>query len=209
MKTKIYTLLLILFGIIPCFGQNNDLIETVRKGNKQIKSFTAKFTEMQYRHATKQSNELYGKMYYDAIGRIAMIYTEPEGDYVIIDGSTLVAKRKGKKNHFSGAKANAMTELSNSIMHSMTGEVSTVAEENDAEIRSKADNTYYNFVLTRRNIDPKQKHQIVKLTLRYDKRSCALVLLMVEEASGNTSTYALSAPQLNAEIPDNVFISKQ
>ncbi len=209
MKTKIYTLLLILSFITPCFGQSNDLIETVRKGNRQIKSFTAKFTEMQYRHATKQSNEMYGKMYFDAIGRIAMIYTEPEGDYVIIDGSTIVTKRKGQKSHFSGAKANAMTELSNNIMHCMTGEINLVAEENDAELRSKADNTYYNFILTRRTIDPKQKHQLVKLTLRYDKRSCALVLLMAEDASGNTSTYALSAPQLNVEIPDNVFISKQ
>ena len=192
-----------------CYCQVDEIAQTVKKNNDQIKSFSTKFTELQYSRSSRQSFDMYGKLYFDAIGRLAMIYNDPEDDYIIIDGSTFSAKHNGKKNSFQADKQNTLSEFSDCLQRAMAGDVSAIAEALNMDIRSKADNQYYNFTLLRQNTKRLKKHQIKRLTLRYDKRTSALVYMTIEEASGNTTTYALQHPQINATIPDNVFIPKQ
>lgn len=192
-----------------CYSQENNTALTVKKNNEQIKSFSTKFTELQYSRSSRQSFDMYGKLYFDAIGRLAMIYNDPEDDYIIIDGSTFSAKHNGKKNSFQADKQNTMSEFSDCMLHAMSGDIPTIEQTLGMDVRSKVDNQYYNFTLLRQNTKRLKKHQIKRLTLRYDKRTSALVYMTIEEASGNTTTYALQHPQINATIPDNVFIPKQ
>lgn len=189
-------------------AQPDDLTEIVRKGNESVKSFNSKFTELQYRRSSRQSQDMEGKLYFDAIGRLSMLYTDPEGDYIIIDGTTYVTKQSGHKKHYSTDKKGLMADWSSSMIHSMKGEVEEVAQANNAEIRSKIDNSYYYFTLLRQDTGKKKKSDVVRIVLRYNKKTCLLVYMSIEDRAGNTTTYALQHPQLNATIPDNVFIPK-
>ncbi len=194
--------------VMSSFGQVDDLVEAVRKSNEQVKSFNSKFTELQYRKSSRQSQDMSGKIYFDAIGRLAMLYSDPEGDYIIIDGTTYLSKQSGQKKHYSTDKKGVIADFSASLIHSLNGEVEQVAQANNAEIRSKADNQYYTFTLTRNDSGKKKKQDVVKIVLRYSKRTSVLVYMSIEDRAGNTTTYALQHPQLNVAIPDNVFIPK-
>ena len=91
----------------------------------------------------------------------------------------------------------------------MAGDIQSVADENEAEIKSKTDNQYYNFTLKRKNIDKKNKNDIISLNLRYDKKTYVLLYMNVVDGMGNTITYALQHPQLDVPIPESVFNSKR
>ena len=192
-----------------CYCQVDEIAQTVKKNNEQIKSFSTKFTELQYSRSSRQSFDMYGKLYFDAIGRLAMLYNDPEDDYIIIDGSTFSSKHNGRKNSFQADKQNTMSEFSDCLLHAMSGDIPTIEQTLGMEVRSKVDNQYYNFTLLRQNTKRLKKYQISRLTIRYDKRTSAIVYMTIEEKSGNTTTYALQHPQINATIPDNVFIPKQ
>lgn len=191
------------------FGQTEQIIEQIKIKNEEIKTFSSKFTELQYKKTTKQDMELAGKMYFDAAGRLSMIYSDPEGDFVIIDKENFVTKRNGKKNHFKLDKPNSATELKANLMNSMHGDIKAVAEANNAEIRYKEDKQYYCFTLTRKPDNKTKKHDVQRMELRYDKRTFILVYMNIEDGMGTITTYALQHPQVNANLPESVFNTKR
>lgn len=187
----------------------DSLAQVVKANYDSIKSFSTKFTELNYKKSSNESEDLSGKLYYDAIGRISLLYTEPEGDFLIIDGTSVTLQRYGKKQHLDTGKQSHKTIFYTTILHAVNGDVQTIADELDANIRSRQDNKYYNFSLKRRNTHKAGKHDITKVQLRYNLRTGALAYINITDGAGNTNTIALQHPQINNTIPESVFNTKR
>ena len=204
MKLKMLILILLSFNAIV-YAQDSLTIASIKHDHEQISTITTKFTELQYHKSNRTTDELQGKIYFDAIGRLAMIYTEPASDYTIFDGTNLTMRHNGRKSHSDTKKKAHLAQQRNVLINSMNGDIDAVCDEINADIKTKKDKQYHVYILTRRKDSKTKKHDIKRIELRYDKHTSMLVYLSITEISGNTTTYAMQHPQINSPLPQTVF----
>ena len=172
--------------------------------NQHNGSISAEFTETKVMPRMKKETVKKGMLYFKSeTEKLMMRYTDPAGDYTLIKDGIMYVRKGDKQQKFSGSNQESrMTVFKSSLIHAMQGNVSEVAKENKATIQSDESNTRYRFILTRKN---EQKQGINSLTLLYDKATGALIMLKIEEANGNYTTYETTEPDVKTVLDDKVF----
>lgn len=78
-----------------------------------------------------------GNLSYTAPDQLSMIYTDPEGDYMIIDGPFLRSDLNGTAMDVDTSRNTQMRNLKNTLLNCIAGDVEKVASDNDADLVSK------------------------------------------------------------------------
>ena len=95
-------------------------------------SFEGTFTQAKTLKATGRVIKSEGNITYTAPDQLAMLYTQPDGDYFIIDGPFLRLDMRGTAMDLNTEGNKTVRAQRNAILFSISGEYEKIAQEMDA-----------------------------------------------------------------------------
>ena len=130
-----------------------------------------------------------GVINYTAPDQLAMVYTQPEGDYFIIDGPYVRMDMRGIALDVNSTTNKTVQGQRNAILYSIAGKYEDIAKEMDADCTESAGkNGGKHVVLKMRKVFPKGYSG---MELDYDKAG-KLTRMVLEEAGGISTEYLLT-----------------
>ena len=94
------------------------------------------FVQVKTIKASGRSFTTKGKLYYTSPDQLQMLYSQPEGDYLIIDGPFLRSDINGTAMDVDTSRNAQMRNLRNTLLNCIAGNVEKVAADNDADLTS-------------------------------------------------------------------------
>jgi len=200
---KIFTLLLLsLTALTGAFAASADgILEQIAEAGKALKTMEAGFQQTKTIKASGKSSDFTGTMFYSAPDRLAMVYDQ-EGEGLIINGTKLFIRRGGKTNKGDTRHNKQMDQLSEILFSCLKGELQAAADSNNADITAKTVGDEYEVTIKARKKASKGFSLIV---LRYRKSDCQILSMRLEEFSGVTNEYKMTACKTGHSIPQTRF----
>lgn len=93
------------------------------------------FTRIQTLPVTGKVTHGGGRVTLEAPDKLEMIYDDPQGDYLIIDGATLSSCTGKSKMKVNTERNKMFRNLRNTLMNCITGKYEQVAMDNDADFK--------------------------------------------------------------------------
>lgn len=184
MKKTIFSLLVALMATTAMAGIPEDILAK-RKSGDQV---TNSFTESKVMPRMKKETTKKGTFSFTAPEKLRMDYTDPAGDYTLIDKDLFEVSRNGRVQKFPIKNADSrMAVLRNTLLMALNGDVEGVAKLNEATATYKEQGGKYVCTLT----SEKGKHGISELELTYDKKTGRIEQLKLVEKNGNYTIYKL------------------
>lgn len=169
---------------MTCMAQ--DIDQKILKLQKA--TYTSPFTEVKVMPKLKKETSKAGTLEWKAPDNLRMDYSDPEGDYTLIEGENFTVVTKGATQKFPAKDANSKTGvLRLTLLYAFQGNVAAIAELNKAEATYSDKNGRY--VCELEAAQP--KHGVKALTLEYDKKNGHLLLLTITEQNGNYTTWSV------------------
>ena len=94
------------------------------------------FVQVKTIKASGRSFTSNGTLVYTSPDQLQMLFTQPDGDYLIIDGPYLRSDLNGTAMDVDTARNAQMRNLKNTLLNCIAGDVEKVAAENDADLSS-------------------------------------------------------------------------
>lgn len=203
MKKHLLLSALLVFGALATAiaGPKEDkMIEKIEKTNAAYAALQIDFT--QTRTVASKTTDLAGTMYFNSKDRLAMIYTNPSTERLIINGNMFHVNRGGKPQTFDTAKVPAMKTLASSVLYGITGQVNELAKtaEMDFTIEETAD--AYVVKLTART---KGVRGYSKIVLNYSKKDCVVSKMEMEEFNKTVNVYTTKSHKVNPLISGETY----
>ncbi|MCR5017701.1 MAG: outer membrane lipoprotein carrier protein LolA [Bacteroidales bacterium] len=129
-----------------------------------------------------------GNLSYTAPDQVSMIFTDPEGDYMIIDGPFLRSDLNGTAMDVDTSRNAQMRNLKNTLLNCIAGDVEKVAADNDADLVSKPKNGGRVVTLTAKKAAARGYSRIV---LEY-RQDGMLTYMLLEEFGGISTEMKIS-----------------
>jgi outer membrane lipoprotein-sorting protein len=130
-----------------------------------------------------------GEITYTAPDQLAMLYTNPEGDYFIIDGPQVRMDLRGVALDVNSTGNKLVQSQRNAILYSVAGKYEDIAKEMDADCTVTAGkNGGKHVVLKMRKALPKG---YTGMELDYNKQG-KLTRMVLEEAGGISTEYIIN-----------------
>ncbi len=174
MKELKKTLLIVaaLFFSVACFSQ------TIECKYNHVRKITA----------SGKTTDMSGTMSLVYPDHLTMNYTNPSGEYFIIDGSTVKINMNGRKINLDRTKNSRMRTQTNTLLNCIKGNYEQAALDNktETEIKEEAGNKIV--TLTAKKKSPRGYERII---LTYGKDNM-LLKMVLEEFGGVVNTYTLS-----------------
>ena len=176
-----------IFAMGRAMAQDDALLNRIEKANAGVKLNDVSFVEV--RHPAGQSEKtVEGTIMYDAAAGLKMDYTNPKGEYFIINGTQMTLLRDGHEAFFDLTKNKPMKSLAELLTSSFNGTLTRLAEANNANLTVKE--VKEGIVAT---LEAKKKavRGYAKVVLTYDVKSLHLVNMVMEEFDGSVTTYRM------------------
>ena len=153
-------------------------------------SFEGTFKQTKTLTVTGKTFKSEGNITFTAPDQLAMLYTQPDGDYFIIDGPFLRMDIKGVTVDVNTENNKTIRPQRNAILYGITGEYEKIAKEMDADCTVTAGkNGGKHVVIKARKTLPKG-YSGMELDYRKDGRLTRMVL---EEFGGISTEYILQS----------------
>lgn len=149
----------------------------------------ARFTESKFIKASGKTIEAEGNLKLFSADKIELRYTNPAGDYFIIDGKTISTSVKGKKTVVDTEKNASMRTFRNTLMNCVNGEWKQAATDNNAESSVVEKGANKVVTLSAKKAAPRGYSKII---ITYRKSDNIPVELVFEEFNGTVTTYKMS-----------------
>ncbi len=189
---------------ITAFAQNDSeqefkqRLEAVSASNKTIQ---CDFTQEKKVKNLKNLINSEGDFYYDNSGAMALIYTQPEGDKIIMNNTDFEIVSGGKTIKTDAKSNPAMTQVSYMMQACMSGDVSKLGRGwNMKIVESESE---YNITLT--PTDRRIKKYISAINMVFDKKDVTLNTLQMNETSGGYTHYQFFNKKINSNFDHSVF----
>lgn len=163
-------------------------LEKIGKKNEGRNAFSGRFTQTK-RLVSKKEIKSEGMLHFNAPDKLAMLYDKPEGDQFIINADKMLVDREGKSNRFDLAKNKSMNTLAVTILYSLQGKVSELAEICNADIEASSKGSGWQITLTAKTKAAKGYSEIV---LDY-KADGSLASMKMTEFSGICTIYEMDS----------------
>lgn len=176
------------------------ILEKVNQANIKNTSMTSDFAQIKHMAILGEDIKSNGKLYYGKPEKMALWYTDPAGDLMLINEDRCIMVASGKKREVS-AKANAkMRGMKNILTASLQG---GMLQMGASKITCSEDAKFY--IITA-DIDGKvNKSHIKKVVVHYSKSDLTLSILRTEEADGSYTVYELKNKAMNQPIDEKYF----
>ena len=147
------------------------------------------FTESKFIKASGKTVVAEGNLKLSSSDKLEMTYTNPAGDYFIIDGNKMSINLRGKKVVADTEKNATMRTQRNTLMNCITGNWKKVATENNADFSVSEKGANKVVTLTAKKAAARGYSKIV---ITYRKSDNLPVELVFEEFNGTKTTYKMS-----------------
>ena len=118
-----------------------------------------------------------------------MIYTEPEGDYFIIEGNMVKINMDGKKADLDSEKVKMVQLQRSTLLNCLSGNWEQAAEDNNADLTVTEKNGLKTVSIVARGKVPRGGYNSVELTYRLSDGMMTKMILV--EAIGIQNTYEI------------------
>lgn len=183
-------------------GQTKAILTKIENANKSVNTISSPVTETKTMPNGKQfvSN---GNFYFSSPNMLAIRYTKPEGDYLIINTTEIAQKKKGGKSFkFSLKKNETMQTLSSTLLWCISGQILKLAETNNAAVKSSEAGGMIHVVLT---AEVKGARGFKKIELSYDKATMRTKSMAMTDKNNIVTKYTLDKPQYNSPVAASIF----
>lgn len=201
---KHFTLILVALLTLSATLQAQNIEKRILRLNEHDATVVAQFTETHVHAKKKQTTKKEGDLYFKNPDALALRYTTPQGDYSIIREDKFLVKQGAKKQGFvmNPKNPSKMFVLRNTLLYALAGNVEAAAKANNAKVKCEESATRFVCKLTVKG-NPTQG--VTALQLVYEKVEGHLLILRIDEANGNRTTYELSNAVERQTIPEEVW----
>ena len=149
------------------------------------------FTQTKVMKISGKTTEKAGHILFDGNDQLSMIYSNPEGDFFIIEGTKVKINLDGKKAELNSEKVNMVKLQRSTLLNCLSGNWEQAATDNNAEVTTTEKDGFRTITLTAKGKVPKGGYSNV--VLNYNIADGTLNEMTLEEAVGAINTYRISA----------------
>ncbi len=173
----------------------------LESASSKNRSIVAKFNQTKSVPGIKSEVVQSGDFYYDNSGDMAMIYDNPKGDKVVMNGESFTIII-GDRRIESDASNPMMAQISYMMKASMSGDVGKLGRGWELSITHQ--DGEYQVVVT--PVERRVKRYVSAMTMAFDDDTMTLNSLMIDESRGGGTRYEFTSKKLNGVIDQAVFI---
>ena len=198
-------------------AKDSAILNRIHTANQQYRTLQNNFRHDLIKKGTTYHR--YGTLYVtkvkpakkgDIEANISMLYSDPKGEYYIINTTHLYNGIDGHKLKFNYKFVPLMKLLGNAMSLSMNGDIYSIYNNLNTDFQMATTQTHYVITLT---VKKGYNKGITKMLLKYDKKTCIIDYMEVEEKLGLIHKYTMGLdangkkhnPLLNTPIDDKVF----
>ena len=189
-------------GAAEISEQTKSVLTKIEKANEGITTISSPVTEVKTMPNGKEFKSA-GNFYYSAPELLAIRYTDPEGDYLVVNTEVVAQKRKtGKSFKFALDKNERMQLLSGTLLWCISGKLLDLAEAHNATVTSSESNGQIVLAFT---ANAKEAKDFKKIELTYDKATLKIKSMAMTDKSNIVTKYTIDKPQYGASIEASIF----
>lgn len=182
--------------------QTKEVLTKIEKANETLTTITSPVTETRTLPNGKNFVSE-GTFYFTSPDLIAIRYTNPAGDYLVVNATEIAQKRKqGKTFRFDLAKNQTMQSLSNTLLWCISGKLISLAEANNASVTVSEANGVINVVF---KAEGASGRDFKKIELSYDAATKRIKTMALTDKNNIVTKYTLTKPQYGSAIPASTF----
>jgi hypothetical protein len=152
-------------------------------------TFNTDFTQTKVMKLSGKTTDKVGHIVFDGKDQLRMIYSEPQGDYFIIEGNLVKINMDGKKADIDANKVKMVGLQRATLLNCLSGNWEQAAIDNNAETTVTEDNGLRIISINAKGKVPKGGYKSVELTYRLSDGG--MVRMVLEEAIGIINTYEI------------------
>lgn len=205
LQRSAYILSIVLIAMVANAQESNVAEEfktRLNTASSQNKTIVALFSQIKGVPGIKKQVESRGDFYYDNSGDMAMVYSTPKGDKVVMNGKDFTIIIGGKTISTNASSNPMMAQISYMMQASMSGDIAKLGRGWELKIEKLEGQYKVSIAPTERRI----KKYISAMTMLFDERSMTLDLLRIDESRGGFTAYSFTSKEVNREIDPIVFI---
>ena len=145
------------------------------------------FTQTKVLKVSGKTTEKAGHIVFDGNDHLTMTYTQPEGEYFIIEGNMVKINLDGKKADLDANKVKMVGLQRSTLLNCLNGDWEQAAVDNNAELTITEENGMRNVSIVAKGKIPKGGYKSVELTYRLSDGK--ITKMVLEEAIGTINTY--------------------
>jgi outer membrane lipoprotein-sorting protein len=182
--------------------QAKAVLVEIEKANDSVNTLSSPLTEIKTMPNGRQFVST-GDFYFSSPDLLAIRYTSPAGDYLVVNAEEIAQKKKnGKSFKFSLEKNETMKTLSSTLLWCVSGKLLKLAEANKADVNVSESGDVLQVVLT---AEVKTERGFKKIELSYDKTTMRLKSMAMTDKNNVVTKYTMDKPQYGVAIDSSVF----
>jgi len=151
--------------------------------------YDTQFTHTRVMKVSGKTTNKVGHLLFDGNDHLSMNYTEPEGEYFIVEGTKVKMNMDGKKVELDAEKVPMVKLQRATLLNCLSGNWRQAAAENKAETTVNDSDGLRTIILTVKGKVPRGGYSSVELTYRLSDHM--LTKMVLEEAVGSINTYEI------------------
>lgn len=152
-------------------------------------TFDTDFTQTKVMKLSGKTTNKVGHIVFDGKDQLQMIYSEPQGDYFIIEGDKVKINMDGKKADLDANKVKMVKLQRATLLNCLSGNWEQAAIDNNAETTITESKGLKTISINAKGKVPKGGYKSVELTYRLSDGG--MVKMVLEEAIGIINTYEI------------------
>ena len=150
-------------------------------------TYDTDFTQTKVMKISGKTTNKAGHMTFDGNDQLNMTYTEPEGDYFIIEGNMVKINMDGKKANLDAEKVKMVKLQRATLLNCLSGNWEQAAQDNNAEMTVTEEKGLRTVSIIAKGKVPKGGYKSVVITYSDDK----MIQMVLEDAVGIVNTYEI------------------
>ena len=147
------------------------------------------FTQTKVMKVSGKTTNKAGHIVFDGNDHLSMTYTEPEGDYFIIEGNMVRINMDGKKADLDSEKVKMVQLQRATLLNCLSGNWEQAAEDNNADLTIVEKDGLKTVSIVARGKVPRGGYNSVELT--YRRSDGMMTKMILEEVIGIQNTYEM------------------
>ncbi|MDL2221409.1 outer membrane lipoprotein carrier protein LolA [Parabacteroides sp. OttesenSCG-928-N08] len=180
------------------------IVQKIMTENLKYQTIVSQFKQVKHIPMFGDDVVSSGDFYYRKPEELALKFTDPAGDLMLLNGDKFVMVASGKRRE--------TTATSNQLMGGMKLILSACLQGNAVQMGAKkivVEETATQYILTADLDQATNKSGFKQVVASYDKADYSLSVLKTIEKDGSFTTYELKGKKINQPIDDSLFNTKK
>jgi len=205
---KLILIAIAVFSFVCAYSQKNltgkerqQVVSKISKAAMSMNTMHCEFTQTKNMKMLKNKMQSKGVMYYKKNNKLRWQYTSPYNYIFLLNGNKVKIESTKGSNNINVQKNKMFKQITNVILGCVTGASLRSTSDFKLEIY-KTGNTYF----ARLYPQKKELKQIYKkIEIHFNSSLTMVNSVMMEEATGDTTTVLLKNVKINTKIDDKMF----